>query len=658
MTPPAVSAAEPLLLLLSLVWAWDVYVHVPILGVNLTVCIGTAMVVLWATALVSHMRLRLPFELAWPAALLIGLTWVRAWRGEPVKPLAATGSMLLFAATVQFARSRETITRCLWLSCVSGACVALITLFSRAGLIMPTAYSLKFGLNPKSGANVSQVLENDFLSRMVGLPYLAFARDLPDGMATLLACAFAATWFAIRGTSGRVRYIARTCLVPLIVVVVLMLAWTTAHASQWRLQQPLRTSGPAAASLAAAVWLAARVAAKLEADRRESHAAFHCVFMALLGAAAVLVLCTPWTPRMPHAFLLGLAAAYAIGDEQVAPSGIKWQPAMLVPLALVVWNMWRVDPANRQDPRNYDTAMQRDLETGALEPLRRRITFFEALSPAERKTHLWRARVAVREDRPHEAAAEFAASLASRDKRRAILPTPTEGEQEDFLMRLRDYCSSLPRPERPFAYEKALVSAGRTEGALAVLKFRAGFPEATALPLAPIADEASRTFPPEGARPLAVAVAAILGQEDLAERLAKWPSSNVLTLLKNWGASVESAPAAFPRNVLPLILISQIGAGEGNVTAIAGRRSAAKTLAVNPAADRRCVHETAWIGWTLLAKNETSSWTFALTITKAHEDQQEVARVVISSEGDLELQTHRADAGPLPDEPAILVWLP
>ena len=531
MTRQVHRTAAYLLFVFSIAWPWDVYQYIPWLGGHVTGLAGAGLVALLILDLATKHDLRMPFELIWPAGLLTVCVVLSLLGNAPGLSGAHLGALFVFVATVHFARSREGIERWVYLSCLSATGVALCTSIALITPLVPTAYSLE------------------------STAVLAFSRDLTGGTLTLLVFLLIAVHLlrrTLRANASRFQTLVAGLPPSLLAIVLVIVVTRTSHAGVLRLWQPpelLSLSLVTAAALLTLLWLAARVMAKLEVARQAAAAnldmqATPRMLRDTIGVAAVFCLCFPVGLTVAHGFLLGLAAAYALPAKQPRLAISHWRFALLAPCAaLIVFNVFHVHPDNRADPRNYDVAARADFEARRFAALARRMDVIKTFAPDERRTHLWRARMELAMGYPHSAAHQFGQAVRYPANLRQILPPPSDAEQRDFLVRLRDFCSWAPKPERMLAYEQALVAAGRADVALDSLRHRVyarGKPELT-LP----------------AEPFAEAVAFLLRDAALVKSLGGLSPAELLLLLKQWGAVVDRAPDDFPRDLLPVVLVAQ-----------------------------------------------------------------------------------------------------
>ncbi|MBN2311527.1 MAG: hypothetical protein JXR94_21295 [Candidatus Hydrogenedentes bacterium] len=531
-------AAMYAVVLFAAAWPWDVYAYLPWAGLDVTACLALCLVALWLADLVVTRRPRLPFELAWPIAVLLVYVWALYAGGRYPAPLLATLVLLLFAATHRFARSKALAAYCLRATMLSCGCVAAVTLAARFGAVGPTAYSLDTGAT------------------------FCGPRDVAGGVAALAIGLALALRDAFSAEGGRLRR-AAAAVAGLLCAAALgsALVPAAAHFVAWRPPDLAGAGLPGLAASLVATWLVARVMAKLIVARRLAPAPVLATCFAAVAVAGALACLVPTPLRLHHGLLLGLAAAASARKEVPRP----WLPApglLLIPLAcLAALNLFRVYPDNHSDPRNYDVAARSDLAEGRYAVLARRMDFFEAQAPGERRTHLWRAKAWLEQGELGRAATEFVASCREPGPHGQLLPGPRPDEADAFVTALRDAYSSLPGPPAHLGFERALVAASRPKSAVWALRLRV---DAISFNV----DALAIARVPPG--PLIEAVAFLLGDPAVTEHLHDWTSADLLAVLHSAGARIERAPDAAPRDALPLVALAQSEAGSLRTCVIAG----------------------------------------------------------------------------------------
>ena len=605
-----------LLLLLVVAWPWDVYQYVPLSGIHLTDLTGALLVSAFLADVLLSRTLRIPFELVWPVLLLIGLVWVVG----PDNSYAISASLLLvlLLAVLHFTSGRGFAWRCLAAAAASAALVALVSnvvLVLRPSTLIPTAYSLDTGA------------------------VLFGARDLSSGVWTSVVCMVIAAW--IVSSSRLTRWQRAAGLAAGVVLAVSLVPVGKAmvvRREAWCTSVPMPDNVGEAIVLVVAVWLVARVAAKLAVEWLESRQGRLLLPMTILGLTVLLFLVLPLRLRAPHAVMLGLAAGAAgrKGSDVRVPR-LAW--ALPLPLAaLAAVNAFRVFPENRTDPRNYDVSAAQDLARADYGRLARRMDHFDALSPGERRTHLWRANAALEQGQYRHATAQFAASLEpSEPQRRTILPRPSAEAAGRLQMRLRDVFSSRADPAGHLGYERVLVAQGNLKGAVNLLRMRVRETERDPLNVS--------------AAPFAEAVAFLLGNPEASETLAEWTAADLVTVLRSCGAQVRPAPPDVPRPALPVVLIAYTTATTLEVRA----------AAFDEATTARCMasvlaHSEEPPEWSAIEAGPNTSWTFEL---RGADTEGAYVRVRVSDGAPpCAVTTPEADAISIPDSTAMLIWLP
>jgi hypothetical protein len=613
----AAAAGQSLLYVFAFAWPWEVYGDIPRLGFSLPDALAFMILCLWAMDMAAQRQLRVPFELTWPVVALVALVWAGFLRGELESPLRTTGALLLFPGTVHLVTSHRIIRRCLWLSMVAIVCVAVLSLASQTGFLFPTAFATHARIE------------------------FAFPRTLESGGLTLiLGLLIASSFVRFPHTTSASRWVPTAYALIITAALALPTVACTGLINQWRAVDLRNISWVWGAFALLILWLVSRVAAKIEIDRREAPSFRHSLFLAMLLVWAVFALLFRPVPRNGDFFLLGLAAAYAVGSKDGVIVPVP-RPALVAVVLLAGINLWHVWPSNVNDPRNYAAAALRDYQAGRIEKLWDRMDRIQQLAPAERTTYYWKARTALSERRTHLAAALFAEAM-KRQARRTVLPGPRIPEVDDFVVQMRDLTSSLPPEERRLAYEEALIGARRLDSAMASLRLR-------------INGETGET-PRLTPWNLAQIVAFLFGDQGLAPRFADWRTEALLDLLHLWGAETGSAPEGFPANKLPLVLAARSGPGRIDIlckTGAADLRSSA-TRELPPPVGRL----TAWTdaGWVVHEDGHGTGWTFTLGLTGMHGPEQ-VAQVRASAGRHFaSLETYNLARGPVPETPAVFIW--
>ena len=309
MTDATRAAASGVFLVMAFLWPWDVYQHLPDFGLPATSVLGYGLVAFLVVDAAATRQFRVPFELLWPTVLLLILTVFSRGHGAVGGSWGHVTALLVYAATVHFARSRRHIEQWLWVSCTAGAGAALWTLLVLATQGQPTAYSLT------SDAA------------------LAFAGDLPGGALTLTLCFFLALPFvrrlrepgparaSVRGRPDSWKGLAALAVCGVLAGTLAALVHQPPYAGRlagWRPPAFEGLPGVTVAALLVLLWLVCRVAAKVYGAGEPRTDATSMARALALGCLVAALFCVyfPVRPTTAHAFLLGLASAYALSEKE------------------------------------------------------------------------------------------------------------------------------------------------------------------------------------------------------------------------------------------------------------------------------------------------------------------------------------------------------
>ena len=485
------SVSSFVLFAFAIIWPWGVYQYVPGANCNLTTILALLILTLFICGIRYH-GFSIAFEIIWPVILIASLILIAVGGRDYILIKNVFLCLTFFVATRCLAVSKRLIEYLLLSSTLSIGCVAAFALMAKTLRIMPTAYALE--------ARTS----------------LCFPYNMTDGSLALLLCVTAAIFFALSSRLSKMIRVAASisalCAVILLVVTAIP---AIRNASIWKppIYAPRQISS--GILLLTLLWLISRIAAKIEVDRQDAQNGIHVVFIAIITVAAIYSLLFQPLPQLEYAFILGLACAYASPRTTKHSDFTIPHTPIIALLCLVPFNVLNVYPENYSDPRNYEIKAQEDYRSGDTDTLERRLSYIEKFSPNERRTHLWRSRIALKYRNPIDAADEFAEAMKSSED--ALLPRPTPSEKEDIIVRLRDICSALPDDERGLAYEKALAASGDIEGALAALKLR----------VKPL----TTTYENLEQESLARILATLIGNMDMEEQLEKWPTADLISIL-------------------------------------------------------------------------------------------------------------------------------
>lgn len=607
-----------LMLAMAAVWPLEVFQYIPFVNAQAFTLLAFAL----CACLVVDMRiadkLRVPFEMLWPIAILAALLAIATLRNTWIFTREVPEMIFVFAAAIHFANNRALIGRCLWVSSISAAAAALITLLAAPAGLAPTAYSLDTGLT------------------------LTFAYDMASGGHILLMGCAVAAYFSFSKDSHPIRR-AVSIVCAATIGLTLAVLYARALARGWT-PATLNTGilvPESALALALVAWLFVRVVAKIEVDRREKPDAIHALFLLLAAATVLSAALSPLVPRLYQAFLLGLACGYTLPQRPTAAP--QTREIWLAPgaLALIAINVLTIFPQHTRDPRNYHIAAYVDYRQGQFHRLLRRMDVIENALPNESRAPLWKAYAALALKRHEKASVHFATAMRRRGNPAASLPPPPKAAIEDFLVRLRDYCSDPELYSKTVAYERALIAAGDRESALQRLRLRLTNTE----------------YPVDGL-PLtlfAQALAAALSDPELLQEFRQWRVSEIASLLQQTGARFYTPPTALPTEHLPLIAIAQRTAHTLEIRILSPQASASKSLTldlppVSHSGETPAVERPEW-GEPLFRPDQTSS--LALTFAG-----QSIAQLRLMQDQRLRIEVESLPGDSIPYGPVIAIWLP
>ncbi len=620
MTHRSTQLSAWLLFLYAFLWPWELYHYIPWLGVYGTSLIGTMLATLLIYDILRHHHLHVPFEFIVPVLGLLVVVLLHLMPDASAVTSQQVGMLLLFSATVHFGRNRQHIQDILWISMLSGAGAALWTIAARHAAVLPTTYS------PHTKA------------------VFAFSRDLSGGMLTLVIgsmLAFEFFFLAKRAGISRFGRVGLLLLAHMMGIAAIPICRSAATDGWW--QPPLfdcsRSTLPGLLML---LWLAARILGKVHIVGREEKASYPLrgLLLRTLCAAVVFCLCFQVSLSAPHAFLLGIAAAYMLPEKNPASSLPAWRYALLLPfIALLSWNALHVYPDNPSDTRNYELAAQCDFDVGQLDSLEQHMAFIKHYAPDERRPHLWQARAALIRQYPYRAAIAFAQAVrdetAEQDQ---ILPLPTRVERDGFLDWLRDVCSSSKTTDQMLAFEYALVADENPEAALDSLRHRMK-------PRRTNRGDVSSTA-------LAHALAFLLGDATLVPLVAEWPATELLAALRHCGATILPAPETLHKNLLPLVVTARATPdGLALFCQSSEGTQAQHLMSVSPATQHAQDMETPV--WTPLLQMGNANWRMKLRLS----EETVAARVCLSGDGNVEIIPQTSPTGMVYGAPVTCVYL-
>ena len=445
---PSHRLAAYLLITYAAAWPLQVYQFLPFTGMYLTTVLGFLLTGLWIWDAARSRQMRWPFELAWPLFLMVVILWTAAWREGDTLPVRLTAQVIFFGAVLHFARNREIITRCVIWSVWGCGAAAAAALLAWREITPPTAYSTVAPLTLAPAHDLmGGVLVLMLGVTLAGVPRGALVNPLPLRAAAAVVQAFA------------------------LIVLAYLAYGAIRHGAVWS-APPFASLGWADwAVILLAAWFTARIAAKLWVDREVAYTRMHA-FLIVVGLLMLFWFTLFDTPiRGAHVYLLGLAAGFAAyrRGPAVATPGCAWIGMCLLVLAAV--NAYWVDAGNIHDPRRYNDEAAADLKRGDYAALQARLGHVERFAPGDGRSSYWRGKAFLEKGDALAAAVQFEQTFDPPPGQRFLRPPPGD-ERAEFMVQLRDLCSSLEEEERQWAYERVLAAQGEAEQAAAALAAR------------------------------------------------------------------------------------------------------------------------------------------------------------------------------------------
>jgi hypothetical protein len=474
---------EVLLYLLVLGAPLGAYQYLPYFNVTLSEMALGLLLPLVIVSLPQNKPL-LPFELWWPAALIMALALCL-----PAVPSSVALWPIAFILVFLALRTRESLETCLLLAAIGGGLGAILSISAQLGWVYSTD------------------------ATVLGLPAAGLYGDARAEAVQFLGLAPLAAILSMKRASALSARIVVGVSAALMLVALALVLFRQLQAEPARIAQSiLRLDAGSIAMLALLFWCCSRILAKLlllQQQERDPLAA--PLFVASAAAMAGAVVLLP-APQLSFALLLAMAARACapFRETRQAPHLALWiTPAAL----LLAINLCIIPLANTRDPRNYEALGERLLSSSHIEKLDQRLNALARHIP-EARVRLWQARTALLRGEQEMAADAFTDAAQQPVRLRpSRLPAPDAKDYTALLDRFRDMVSGLPEQQRGISYERALVAAGETSSALASLRFRA-------------TDPAQPVDPERAARE----IAACLGDRAIAETLLTWPESDLAAI--------------------------------------------------------------------------------------------------------------------------------
>ena len=511
------SLGAGLLYAFALAWPFDALQYVPGTGLYLTEWLGLAIIIAGGIDVAMSRKLRLPFSVLWPCAVLGALVPFLSEEQLGASHMRALLCLALFIAAGQLTCNRTQRVHIAKLS-VCTLALSLITIdpSCRLQFTMPTAFSLE------------------------SMPSMMFGpMSVRDGVQSasievVLAIALAAsasTWRWAAGWS------------VLAVIIGASVPWLQTANALWH---PIALPAHLASAIAVCtlLWLIARLIANARVETREVNDIVAIGYIAAAALSVVLGLFAGWEPGPQHAVLLGLLAA----TRGVASDAIpfpRWTIAAVAPLLwLAGCNVWNVSPENLRDPRRYDLVAQTFAQNGRFDELRRYLGRVARLRHfrAEPRLDFWMAKSYLAEGDWLNTLHALENAKVSPLPFRPVLAVPANEEWNQLLDDLRDRTGGLAPRDSMLVYERALALAGKPASTISLLENAKLDP-----PTVP-----SAAFSQE--QLIAVASALFYDDEAIANHLRGWSQDQLLALIQTCGAVVMHAQPGTDAHALPLVV--------------------------------------------------------------------------------------------------------
>ncbi len=447
---PSAPLLQTFLILLSFAWPWQALQIFPQAGIYLDQVLAACIILFTIRLLLQERIYQGSFDLLWPGALLIGLSFFIPHSNS----IYMVMSMMLFLVILHMMPSRTVIIHCLWVSLTASAGAALFTLYGWRFALFPTDFLYSSGLTTHFAYTIQDALWIHAIFSMLG-----FGLSLSAALQKQVYISLTALLFT--SLNGIV-----------IVFCVPHLEITLFHA------MPRIPDLTLMALLACGLglYLTARVAAKLILSRRMDFKGEQYVLSGVLIVGALFTLLLGRYPGLEAGLIAGLAATYAwpgphrinIGHSVLS---IRSSVLPLAVLPLVFINHMAVFEYNTSDVRNYVSWYRNTVARGQDEEARKRLEFLHQHFPQERTVSLLLARHVMR-DGAYEAASHYL-SQAAHPTASSMISPPDSHDLDAALVRLRDALFALPPESRGLAYERALTGLGLENEAWAALRLRA-----------------------------------------------------------------------------------------------------------------------------------------------------------------------------------------
>lgn len=462
----------------ALTWPLHVYKYIPYIDGTLTGVLISLLTTIWILRF-RTIPVRIPVEYWWPMLGAFILTLLDG--GDKAFIMVA----ITFIVTAQFTRNARWTEHTMWATMVTISLLSVLNAFAKILGLIPTAYALESGITMAGPYSVSEGIYVLMLGVVWGL-YFTFLSGISNAQRS---ASLFSTFLCIAVLGGK-------------------LFLLRGNAYFWSESYFGAASPFAVTAGLLLIWLCMRIVAKLIVTREpNSHLA--SIFVLTIVGTLLYWTLFPSELRLYHAFLLGLAAGYALPDR-LETVEILWPKSIgAAVFALAALNIFVAFPMHEQDSRNIAEAAAADYRNANYGRLHQRMTCLATIYPDQTdQIYLWKARASIRQGNLDKASKEFA--LAVQFWIAQGRSGESKADVELVLLEMRDAAALLSEEEVSLAVEVAHVALGESDSALSLLRMKLEAGEVM-LPTELSADEKAYLF------------SAILGDLSLYDRLKTWP---------------------------------------------------------------------------------------------------------------------------------------
>lgn len=496
----------------AMAWPWGAYQQI-YFGVSLFYAALAMCSVVFFLSLLRDGRPPIPFDMLWPVLLILSSAAVLCALGESS---LATGIILgccSFLLALFGATNQTLVFRALAASCLSAACVAVLTLFAEYNSIFPTFFSATGGAVGAGPTNLAEAL-------------VLFAWSFCLALALFLA-------------RHRIRWgvVAWSLPIAAFLCAAALAALTTRLHDQFSVWKPNFgiLAFPGLPMVLIGLYMASRAAARIFMLPSPSLFSPRNLLAVLLLSAALALALFGQIPSPGLCFSFGLAAALGIQRtlRNTQPVTVGWSALLLAPV--LVAHAFMLFPG---DARHYLLHAQRRNQEAGCQAAQDFLRLVLERFPGESRARLELARYELERGQVDAAVDTFLGALRETRPSR-VLDRPKQGVVDEFLVSLKSKTNSLPG----ICLERCLVGTDRVEEAVALLKSRINGGSGLNI----------------DSEPLRRALASLMGGQENGLNLSAWNAAELVAGLRLCGPYCQAiqAPADIPRRFLPAVLVAR-----------------------------------------------------------------------------------------------------